>query len=123
MLNNFFVFVFGTIFGSFLNVCIHRLPREESIIWPASRCPSCKKPIRWFDNIPILSFLILSARCRDCGGKIALRYPIVELTSGLFFLWLWFAFGLGLTRLVMLKYGIDDIRHLQGGDVRFLNQF
>ncbi|MDR7417491.1 MAG: prepilin peptidase [Armatimonadota bacterium] len=68
----------GLILGSFANVLIHRLPREESIVWPGSRCPSCKAPIRPTDNIPILSFLSLRGRCRDCGARISLRYPLVE---------------------------------------------
>ena len=90
---NTFVFVLGTAFGSFFNVCIHRLPREESIAWPASRCPSCRKPILWRDNIPLVSFLILRGRCRQCGAGISPRYFVVELVSGLFFLWSWLYFG------------------------------
>lgn len=68
----------GALVGSFLNVCIHRLPRHESIIWPSSHCPSCTAPIAFYDNIPILSFLLLKGRCRSCGGRIAFRYPVVE---------------------------------------------
>lgn len=77
--------VFGLMVGSFLNVCIHRLPRGESLVWPGSRCPGCGAPIRWFDNLPILSYVWLAGRCRACGARIALRYPLVELaTMGLF---------------------------------------
>ncbi len=76
---------FGLVVGSFLNVCIHRLPRGESIVWPGSRCPGCGAPIRWFDNLPVLSYVWLAGRCRACGTRIALRYPLVELaTMGLF---------------------------------------
>ncbi len=75
-------FVFGSVVGSFLNVCIYRMPREESVVWPGSRCPSCKKPIAWFDNIPIISWLSLRARCRHCKKPIAWRYPLVEALSG-----------------------------------------
>jgi len=74
-------FVIGAVVGSFLNVVIHRLPRGESLVWPGSHCPHCGHPIRWFDNLPILSWLILRGRCRDCGSPISLRYPLVEAIS------------------------------------------
>jgi leader peptidase (prepilin peptidase)/N-methyltransferase len=75
----------GLLFGSFLNVCISRLPAHESIVKPGSRCPACSHPIRWYDNLPILSWLLLRARCRDCGAPIPWRYPAVELAAGLWF--------------------------------------
>jgi leader peptidase (prepilin peptidase)/N-methyltransferase len=71
----------GLMVGSFLNVCISRLPAGESIMWPASRCPQCRTPIRWYDNIPVLSYLVLGGRCRACKAPISLRYPIVELVT------------------------------------------
>ncbi len=75
----------GLVVGSFLNVCIHRLPAGESLAWPASRCPHCRTPLRVYDNIPVLSYLALRGRCRSCGEPIAPRYPLVEvLTAGLF---------------------------------------
>jgi leader peptidase (prepilin peptidase)/N-methyltransferase len=77
--------VFGAMIGSFLNVCIGRLPAGESVMHPGSRCPSCKTPIRWFDNIPVLSYLVLRARCRACGAPISMRYPIVEITTAVAF--------------------------------------
>lgn len=78
-------FLFGSLVGSFLNVCIHRLPRGESVVTPRSACPACGTPIRARDNIPILSFLLLRGRCRDCGQPISWRYPLVEgLTAILF---------------------------------------
>lgn len=80
-------FLIGLLFGSFLNVCIARLPRGESIVKPSSRCPNCDHTIRWYDNIPLLSWLILKVRCRDCGEKIPWQYPTVELVTAL-----WFAF-------------------------------
>jgi len=77
------IFAVGAIVGSFLNVCIHRLPSGESIVFPASHCPRCGEAIRPYDNIPILSYLILRGRCRYCGGAISARYPVVELLGGL----------------------------------------
>ena len=72
----------GAAIGSFLNVCIHRLPLGQSIVWPGSACPTCKGAVAWYDNIPILSWLVLGARCRSCRARISIRYPIVEaLTS------------------------------------------
>ena len=76
---------FGLIIGSFLNVCIHRLPLGESLAWPASRCPNCKTPLKPYDNIPVIGYLMLKGRCRSCRNPIAARYPIVELlTMGVF---------------------------------------
>jgi len=75
-------FALGACVGSFLNVCIHRLPEEESVVWPGSRCPRCAAAIAWYDNVPLLSWLWLGARCRRCGGRISARYPLVEATAG-----------------------------------------
>jgi leader peptidase (prepilin peptidase)/N-methyltransferase len=72
------VVLFGAVIGSFLNVCIHRLPRKESILWPRSRCPRCGTTISWYDNIPILSYLQLRGSCRHCHAPISARYPLVE---------------------------------------------
>jgi len=74
-------FVLGAVVGSFLNVVIHRLPRGESLVWPGSHCPYCGHSIRWFDNLPVLSWLILRGRCRDCSAPISVRYPLVEAIS------------------------------------------
>jgi leader peptidase (prepilin peptidase)/N-methyltransferase len=79
-------FVIGLLFGSFLNVCISRLPRHESIVKPGSHCPKCGKPIRWYDNIPLLSWILLRGRCRDCKQSIPWRYPVIELSVGIWFL-------------------------------------
>src|SRR6478672_8912447 len=81
-----FAFAAGAIVGSFLNVVIHRYPLEESVVFPPSRCPACGAPIRWFDNVPILAWLWLRGRCRDCRGPISPRYPLVELANALFYL-------------------------------------
>ncbi len=78
-------FVLGLLFGSFLNVCISRLPRHESLVHPRSHCPECKANIRWYDNIPILSWILLRRRCRDCRQAISWRYPLVELATGMWF--------------------------------------
>ncbi len=89
------VFVFGLVFGSFLNVCIYRLPRGMSVSSPRrSMCPSCRQPIAAYDNIPVLSWLILRGRCRKCGTRITPRYAIVELICGLLFLFVFLHFGL-----------------------------
>ncbi len=80
-----FAFLFGTAMGSFLNVCIYRLPKEESIVTPRSRCPVCLTPIRAVDNIPLVSFALLRGRCRACGHSISWRYPLVEGLTGILF--------------------------------------
>jgi leader peptidase (prepilin peptidase)/N-methyltransferase len=89
------VVLIGLIIGSFLNVCIYRLPRNQSLVLPASRCPSCDTSIKARDNIPVLSYLILGGRCRFCGQRISLRYPLVEaLNAFLYFAVIWrYGFG------------------------------
>jgi leader peptidase (prepilin peptidase)/N-methyltransferase len=87
------VFMFGLIIGSFCNVVIYRLPQGKSIITPGSHCRSCTAPIHPWDNIPVLSYLLLGGRCRACKEHISLRYPSVELVSGVLYVVLWFKFG------------------------------
>ncbi|MFH1854470.1 MAG: prepilin peptidase [Candidatus Omnitrophota bacterium] len=89
-----FIFILGLIIGSFLNVCIYRIPRKESIIFPGSKCASCRKPIPWHDNIPLLSYMLLKARCRVCKARISFRYFVVELISAAAFLILFVIFGI-----------------------------
>lgn len=89
-----FIFLLGISIGSFLNVCIYRMGREQSVVRPASHCPNCKKPIQWRDNIPLLSYILLKGRCRDCGQRISSRYFFVELLTGLIFLAIYQRFGL-----------------------------
>jgi leader peptidase (prepilin peptidase)/N-methyltransferase len=85
MLHLVFLFIIGTVVGSFLNVCIHRLPRGESIIFPASRCPQCGQRLSPLDLIPVLGYLFLRGKCRYCHSPISFRYPLVEFGSGVFF--------------------------------------
>lgn len=87
------VFVFGAIIGSFLNVCIVRLPEERSIVTPPSHCPTCRRDIAWYDNVPLLSYLVLRGRCRGCGVRISPRYPAVELLTGALAVALWWRLG------------------------------
>ena len=87
-------FIFGSIAGSFLNVCIHRMPLGESVVWPSSHCPNCKKRIPSYDNVPFISYLLLGGKCRFCKKAISLRYPLVELLTAVSFLLLFTRFGL-----------------------------
>lgn len=86
-------FILGLLVGSFLNVCIHRLPAKESIVFPRSYCPSCKNQIPAYDNIPVISFLLLRGRCRSCKTPISWRYPAVELLNGFGYLFILHSFG------------------------------
>jgi leader peptidase (prepilin peptidase)/N-methyltransferase len=88
-----FVFILGAVIGSFLNVCIYRIPAGESIVSPGSRCPQCGMAIRWYQNIPILSWLLLGGKCASCKGPISVRYPMVEALSGLLFALVLYRFG------------------------------
>lgn len=88
-----FIALVGLALGSFLNVCIHRLPRGESVIHPRSRCPACKTPIAWYHNLPVFSWLALHGRCASCATPISWRYPFVELLTGAAVFALWLHFG------------------------------
>lgn len=89
----FFLFIMGLIFGSFANVCIYRMPRDMSIMKPASHCTNCNNFIKWYDNIPIISYLFLRGKCRNCGAKISFIYPAIEFLCGLLFASMYFSFG------------------------------
>jgi leader peptidase (prepilin peptidase)/N-methyltransferase len=93
------IFFAGLAFGSFLNVCIHRLPLGRSVVTPRSACPTCKEPIAFYDNVPVLSWLILGGRCRQCKSKISPRYLLIELLTGVMFLACYWYFGLTLATL------------------------
>jgi leader peptidase (prepilin peptidase) / N-methyltransferase len=88
------VAAFGLVVGSFLNVCIYRLPRHRSVVWPASRCAECDRPLEWYENIPIVSYAALGGRCRTCRTQISIRYPIIEAITMCVFLWTWYVWGL-----------------------------
>ncbi|HEY8459349.1 MAG TPA: prepilin peptidase [Blastocatellia bacterium] len=113
-----FAFLLGLIFGSFLNVVIHRVPRGESIVFPGSHCGACRAPIRPFDNIPLLSFALLGGRCRACRARIPFSYPLVELGAGLIFVAIVFKTGPSIEALfefafacVMIALAFIDARH------------
>jgi leader peptidase (prepilin peptidase)/N-methyltransferase len=88
------IFIFGTMIGSFLNVVIYRIPKGESIVFPASKCQNCGTPLKWYHNIPVLSWLFLRGKCAFCDEPISKQYPIVELTTGLLFFALYLKLGL-----------------------------
>ena len=96
--------IVGAIIGSFLNVCIWRIPREESIVFPSSHCPACSHPIRFHDNIPIISYLILNGHCRDCGERISLRYPFIEALTACLAVLLFWKYGLTLKLAAALLF-------------------
>jgi leader peptidase (prepilin peptidase)/N-methyltransferase len=92
----------GLVAGSFLNVVIHRVPLRQSVVWPASRCPACGEPIEPRDNVPLLSYVVLRGRCRNCKARISVRYPLVEALTGILFAAAAYEFGLGLDLLSAL---------------------
>src|SRR5437868_13007557 len=103
------VFILGTMVGSCLNVCIHRLPYEKSIFWPlGSRCGACLGPIRWYDNLPLLSYFVLRGRCRSCGARFSIRYFLIELLTGLCFA------GLFYVEVIENVHQIDALKAVRG---------
>jgi leader peptidase (prepilin peptidase) / N-methyltransferase len=95
----------GAVVGSFLNVCIYRLPRRESVAFPASHCPHCGRRLSWFENVPIASYLALRGRCRTCTARISIRYPIIEAITALMFLLGWWTYGPGILLVSRLVFG------------------
>jgi leader peptidase (prepilin peptidase) / N-methyltransferase len=113
-----FVALFGAMLGSFLNVVIHRLPRKESVVFPPSACPACKKPIRPWDNIPVVSWLLLGGRCRNCKAGISARYPLVEALAAVLTVVIVWQFGFTITTvaylfftLALLAITLIDLEH------------
>lgn len=104
LLMEIFFAVLGAAIGSFINVLIYRLPEEQSIVSPASRCPRCGKAIRFYDNIPVISYILLRGRCRDCGERIAFRYPLVEAITAVFSLLLFWKYGVTFQWLVSFAF-------------------
>ncbi len=122
MIPDYFFLIAATLlglnFGSFLNVCIVRLPEDESVVKPRSKCPKCGKMIAWYDNIPVLSWILLRGRCRHCGQSISFQYPLIELTVGLMWLASAWWYGITVTALaaavfgtILLGIAITDARH------------
>lgn len=112
------VFFFGASLGSFLNVCIARWPAELSVVRPRSRCPRCEQPIAWYDNVPVISWLLLRAKCRNCSLPISAQYPLIEVAVGVIWLLSVWHFGLSLTALrvgiaatVLLGVVMTDLLH------------
>jgi len=101
-LNYILIFILGLIVGSFCNVCIYRIPKNESIIYPASHCPKCRTTIKPVDNIPLLSYILLKGRCRNCGSKISIQYPVVELLTGIIYLIIYLIYGLSIQSLIYI---------------------
>ena len=95
----------GLCVGSFLNVCIHRLPLKQSVVHPRSRCPKCGYMLRWYDNMPVLSYAMLRARCRSCGTPISLQYPLIEVITAIVFVAHWYVFGATVMLPVRLLFG------------------
>jgi len=110
----------GAVVGSFLNVCIYRLPLEKSVVWPSSACPHCSRELSWYENIPVLSYLALRGRCRTCAGSISIRYPLVEALTAAMFALAWWHYGPGpllASRLIfgcalIVLFAIDLEHHL-----------
>ena len=112
-------FVLGSVWGSFSNVCIYRIPKNKSVIINRSYCPKCKNKIGWFDNIPFLSFVLLKGKCRNCNKAIGLQYFIVELLSAISFVIIYHFYGISVTSLLLLILSIYfiiiffiDLKHL-----------
>ena len=101
-INVILIFILGLIVGSFSNVCIYRIPINESIIYPASHCPKCRSSIKPIDNIPLLSYILLKGRCRNCGSRIPIQYPVVEFLTGIIYILIFLIYGLTLQSLIYI---------------------
>lgn len=114
-----FAGIFGAAFGSFLNVCIYRWPADQSVLSPPSRCPGCEHTLAWYDNIPILGWIMLRGKCRYCGSKISMQYPIVEFTNAMLWMACFATFGPSLEALraaafltILLGIAMTDAREM-----------
>ena len=111
------VLLLGLVIGSFLNVCIFRIPREESIAFPGSHCMKCGYKLKWIDLIPVFSYIALHGKCRKCGDKISIQYPIIEIANGLIYIFIYYKYGLSLECLkcmilcsLMIVIGVIDFK-------------
>ncbi len=116
---NFIVFIYGLLIGSFINVLVYRIPRKESIAFPSSHCPRCNTKLKWYDNIPLLSYIFLKSKCRYCNDKISIQYPLVEIFNGIIYLILFSHFGVSidfvfyaLMSSVLIAIAFIDIREM-----------
>ena len=114
-----FIFIYGLLIGSFLNVLIYRIPKNENIAFPSSHCPRCGKKLKWYDNIPLISYIILKGSCRYCDEKISLQYPLVEFLNGILHLILFRYFGLSMDFIfyalmasVLIAIGFIDLKEM-----------
>ncbi len=114
----FFIFWTGACIGSFLNVCIYRMPAQKSVVSPGSACPSCGHQLSWWENIPLLSYVILRAKCRQCKSPISIQYPIVEFINGVFYVLIWFKYNEAVPALIyclffsaLLAVTVIDLKH------------
>jgi leader peptidase (prepilin peptidase)/N-methyltransferase len=112
------VALFGLVIGSFLNVCIYRLPLDQSIVWPASRCTACGRELGWYENIPVLSYAALGGRCRTCRAPISLMYPVIEALTAVLFVATYAVFGLSWLLPIRIAFGcamivllVIDLQH------------
>ncbi len=113
-----FLFFTGACIGSFLNVCIFRMPQGKSVVSPPSACPSCGHRLEWWENIPVVSYLLLGAKCKNCKKEISIQYPLIELINGLFYVLLWLKFGYTWATMIyclffsaLLVVTVIDLRH------------
>ena len=98
----FIFFIFGIVIGSFLNVVILRIPKKESVVFPASHCPICKTPLKWWHNIPIFSYIFLKGKCAFCNEKISIQYPLIELTSGIIVALVYYKYGFNIFSMMLM---------------------
>ncbi len=118
------IFLYGLLIGSFLNVCIYRIPKGESITFPPSHCPACKKPLKWYNLIPVLSYVAQRGKCGYCKEKISLQYPIIELLNGILYLLLYIKYGFTLDFFfyaiicsILIVIGLIDLKEMVIPDI------